>query len=55
MVLHNACMIDGAKVSVLSGIEEMVGSLRNRIASGNAGDLKLQTVLPVEIMEAIKE
>lgn len=55
MVLHHACLMDGTKRSVLSGIEEMVGSLRNRIVSDNAGDLKLPIVLPEEVIDAIKE
>jgi hypothetical protein len=55
MVLHHACLIEGAKISVLSGIEEMVGSLRNRIVSEGIEDLKLPIVLPTEIVKAVKE
>ena len=39
----------------LAGIEEMVGSVRNRIVSGGSGELKLPIVLPIETAEAIKE
>ena len=55
MVLHHGCLIEGAKISVLSGIEEMVGSLRNRIVSEGIEDLKLPIVLPTEIVKAVKE
>lgn len=55
MVLHHACLIEGAKISVLSGIEEMVGSLRNRIVSDGIEELKLPIVLPKEILKAVKE
>ena len=55
MVLHHACMVNDTKVSVLSGIDEMVGSLRNRIVTGDAVDLKLPRILPIEVMEAVKE
>ena len=55
MVLHHTCLIDGGKVSVLSGIEEMVSSIRNIIVSDNTGNIKLPIILPVEITEGIKE
>lgn len=54
-VLHHACLVDGSKISVLSGIEEMVTSLRARVVSGGTGDLKLPILLPVETIEAIRE
>ena len=54
-VLHHACLIDSAKVSVLSSIEEMVGSFRNVIVTGGTGKLKLPIVLPAEFIEAVKE
>ena len=55
MVLHHACMVNDTKVSVLSGIDEMVGSFRNRIVTGDASNLKLPIILPIEVLEAIKE
>ena len=55
MVLHHACLIKKEKISILSGIEEMVGSLRNRIVSEGIEDLKLPIVLPTEIVKAVKE
>lgn len=55
MVLHHACLIDGTKMPVLSGIEEMVASLRNSVVSGKSAKLKLPVVIPAEIIEAIKE
>ena len=55
MVLHHACLINDEKVSVLSGIDEMVGSFRNRIISADAINLKLPIILPVEVLKAVKE
>ena len=55
MVLHHACMVNDTKVSVLSGIDEMVGSFRNRIVTGDASNLKLPIILPIEVLEAVKE
>ncbi|MBQ6662043.1 MAG: type II CRISPR-associated endonuclease Cas1 [Firmicutes bacterium] len=55
MVLHHACLIDNTKMPVLSGIEEMVGSLRNFVVSCGTGKLKLPIITSVEIMDAIKE
>ena len=55
MVLHHACMVNDTKVSVLSGIDEMVGSFRNRIVTDDASNLKLPIILPIEVLEAVKE
>ena len=33
----------------------MVGSFRNRIVTGDASNLKLPIILPIEVMEAVKE
>ncbi|MBQ6425910.1 MAG: type II CRISPR-associated endonuclease Cas1 [Clostridia bacterium] len=54
-VLHHACLIDGMKVSILAGIESMVNSIRNRIVSGVLEPLALPIIVPIEIIEAIKE
>lgn len=55
MVLHHACQINDAKVSILAGIDEMVGSFRNSIIAGDTANLKLPMILPVEVMEAVRE
>ena len=55
MVLHHACIVNDTKVSVLSGIDEMVGSFRNSIVTGDASNLKLPTILPIEVLKAVKE
>lgn len=55
MVLHNAAMINGCKMSVLTGIDEMVTSLRDRILSGVNKKLKLPVIIPPETIESIKE
>ena len=55
MVLHHACLIDGMKISVLDGIDEMVLSLRNRIILEKEMSLKLPDVILPEEIQAIKE
>ena len=55
MVLHYACMIQGKKLSVLTGIEEMINSIRNRVVSSEQIPLKLPIIIPTEIIDAIKE
>lgn len=54
-VMHNACMIDGTKVNVLSAIDIMVGSLKRIILDEEDEKLLLPTVLPIESMEGITE
>lgn len=54
-VLHNVCLINGVKVPVLTGIETMVNSIRNRIVSNGSGDIQLPILLPIEVIDAIKE
>ncbi|MDO4393102.1 MAG: type II CRISPR-associated endonuclease Cas1 [Bacillota bacterium] len=55
MVLHHACVINGRKMSVLTGIDEMVASLRERVVSESGACLKLPTLIPIEVIESIKE
>lgn len=54
-VLHNACMIDHAKVNIMSAIEIMVESLKRIVLSETHETLKLPLILPVENMEGITE
>ena len=54
-VLHNACMVDGVKVNVMSAIDMMVESLKRIILDNSSEKLILPTVLPVESMEGITE
>ena len=54
-VLHNACMIDGAKVNVMSAIDMMVESLKRIILDDSDEILILPIVLPIESMEGITE
>ena len=54
-VLHNACMIDGVKVNVMSAIDMMVESLKRIILDNRDEKLILPTVLPIESMEGITE
>ena len=54
-VLHNACMIDGVKVNVLTAIEIMCESLKRIILEKSNEILKLPVVLPRESMEGITE
>ena len=54
-VLHNACMIDGVKVNVMSAIDMMVESLKRIILDDSDEKLILSIVLPIESMEGITE
>ncbi len=54
-VLHNAYMIDGVKVNVMSAIDMMVESLKRIILDNRDEKLILPTVLPIESMEGITE
>ena len=54
-VLHHACLMDGSKISVLAGIDEMIGSIRNRVVNGSDSKIKLPVIIPVEMVDVIKE
>ena len=54
-VLHNACSIDGVKVSIMSAIDIMVESLKRIISDDSTEILKLPMILPIESMEGITE
>ena len=53
-VLHNACMIDGRKMAVLSAIDIMTDSFR-RCVFEESEDLLLPVILPIENAELINE
>ena len=53
--LHNACIVDGVKVNVMSAIDIMVESLKRIILDASTEKLKLPMLLPVESMEGITE
>ena len=55
LVLHHACLIQIQKISVQAGIDEMVACLRNIVISQRSSELKQPLLLPIEIIEAIKE
>lgn len=55
MVLYHPCLINGYTISVQSGIEEMVNRIRTRIMAGSDTELILPTLLPVKVIEGIKE
>ena len=54
-VLHNACIVDGVKVNVMSAIDIMVESLKRIILDASTEKLKLPMILPIESMEGITE
>ena len=54
-VLHNACIVDGVKVSVMSSIDIMVESLKRIILDASIEKLKLPMILPIESLEGITE
>lgn len=55
MVLHHACLINDHTVSVQSGVEEMVNRIRTRIVTGSDMELLLPTLLPVKVIDGIRE
>lgn len=54
-VLHNACIVDGIKVNVMSAIDIMVESLKRIILENTTEKLKLPVIIPIEAMEGIAE
>lgn len=54
-VLHNACMMDGMKINVMSAINMMVESLKRIILDKSKEKLQLPLILPIESMEGITE
>jgi len=54
-VLHNACVLDGYKMTVLSAVDIMCESLKRCYLENNTELLKLPTVIPIEEMELINE
>lgn len=54
-VLHNACIVDGTKVNVLSAIDMMVESLKRIILENSDEELKLPVIIPIANMEGITE
>lgn len=55
MVLHQACLVEGRKLSVQAGIEEMITSIKNLVVSDADLPLKLPIVIPAETINPIKE
>ena len=54
-VLHNACMVNNTKVSILSAIDMMVESLKRIVLEKSEEKLQLPVILPEESMEGITE
>ncbi len=54
-VLHNACMVNGTKVNLLSAIDLMCESLKRIILENSNESLILPTILPIEKMDGITE
>lgn len=54
-VLHDACIVDGMKVTVMAAIDLMVESLKRIILEDGERKLKLPTVIPIEEMKEITE
>ncbi len=53
--LHNACIIGGVKMSIMSAIELTVSSLKRIILDKTNENLLLPVIIPVENMEVISE
>ena len=54
-VLHNACLVNGTKVSVLYAIELMSESYKRILMHESEEELVLPTVISIESMEGITE
>lgn len=54
-VLHNACIIDGIKVNLLTAIDMTIESLKRIILDDSNENLKLPIIIPIENMEGITE
>lgn len=54
-ILHNACIIDGTKVNIMTAIDIMVESLKRIILDKSDEVLKLPVIIPMESLEGITE
>ncbi len=54
-VLHNACIVDGTKINILSAIELMSESYKRILMQESEENLVLPTILPTESLEGITE
>ena len=54
-VLHNACIVDGTKINILSAIELMSESYKRILMQESEENLVLPTILPTENLEGITE
>lgn len=54
-VLHNACIMNGSKVNVMTSIDIMVESLKRIILNRSTEKLQLPIIIPIESMEGITE
>ena len=54
-VLHNACLINGKKMAVLTAIDIMTESLRNFVINDSLKKILLPTVLPEEPSELLNQ
>ena len=54
-VLHNAYIVDGVKINVMSAIDIMLESLKRIIIDASTEKLQLPMILPSESVEEITE
>ncbi len=54
-ILHNACIINGVKMNVMTAVDTSVESLKRIILEDSDELLKLPEILPIETMEGITE
>lgn len=54
-VLHNGCIMDGRKMTILSAIDMMCESLKKCYMEDEPNLLKVPTVIPIENMELVNE
>ena len=54
-VLHNACVVEGTKVNIMTSIDAMVESMKRIVQDDTQEELKLPLIIPTESIEAVTE
>ena len=55
LVLHQACLVDGVKVNMMTAIDLMTESLKRIMLENSAEKLKLPVLIPIEMMKGVTE
>ena len=55
LILHNACIVNGIKMNIMSSVDLLVESLRNIILEDSEEPLALPLIMPIERIFGITE